>query len=299
MLEAAFAPQTLKAYDGGIRKFEEFAILHSITIQWPPELESVTSFIAYLSMKKYSPATTRLYVAGIGYKCKSLGVHDITQHFLVKKMLLGMDRLYKKADSRLPITPILLEKIFRTLGAVCVSFYEACMYRAAFALAYFGFLRVGEVVADSSSSQLHSLRFEDVLAISKSVLNIRIRHSKADQEGDGYVLELPSVPSEICPVRNLQIYLRMRSSKSGLLFCHFGGLPLTRYQFCAVLQKTLKIHGLDRDKYTSHSFRIGAASTASARGVDEESIRKMGRWSSTAYKGYIRIPTSSLLGAEG
>ena len=48
--------------------------------------------------------------------------------------------------------------------------------------------------------------------------------------------------------------------------------------------------GLDPTKYKAHSFRIGAATTAADMGMSETHIQLMGRWKSTAFRRYIRIP---------
>ena len=46
-------------------------------------------------------------------------------------------------------------------------------------------------------------------------------------------------------------------------------------------------------KYSSHSFRIGAASAAAAAGIPDWQIQALGRWSSDCYRGYIRLPDSN------
>ena len=44
-----------------------------------------------------------------------------------------------------------------------------------------------------------------------------------------------------------------------------------------------------------HSFRIGAASRAAAKGMSDSQIRAFGRYNSSAFLKYIRMPT---LGTE-
>jgi hypothetical protein len=52
--------------------------------------------------------------------------------------------------------------------------------------------------------------------------------------------------------------------------------------------------GLKPEKYAGHSFRIGAATTAAACGVQVVTIKTLGRWKSEAYQLYIRLPQSQL-----
>jgi len=44
-----------------------------------------------------------------------------------------------------------------------------------------------------------------------------------------------------------------------------------------------------RDHFRSHSFRIGGATEAKRLGVDDETIKKWGRWTSDAYLKYLRL----------
>ena len=45
---------------------------------------------------------------------------------------------------------------------------------------------------------------------------------------------------------------------------------------------------------TGHSFRIGAATTAAEKGVEDSLIKTLGRWESNAYQTYIRVPREVL-----
>ena len=73
------------------------------------------------------------------------------------------------------------------------------------------------------------------------------------------------------------------------------GVPVSRYQFNAVLKRAISQCGLNLQTYKSHSFRLGTASTAAKLGLDESVIQHLGRWQSGAFKSYIRIPTARLI----
>jgi len=55
------------------------------------------------------------------------------------------------------------------------------------------------------------------------------------------------------------------------------------------------LKGVD-GKFTSHSLRIGAATTAAANNVPSEEIEKAGRWKSNKYVTYVRttVPITGL-----
>ena len=60
----------------------------------------------------------------------------------------------------------------------------------------------------------------------------------------------------------------------------------------AALQKA----GVKDQDYCGHSFRIGAATTAARKGVEDSIIKTLGRWESVAYLQYVRIPREQLAG---
>ena len=52
------------------------------------------------------------------------------------------------------------------------------------------------------------------------------------------------------------------------------GLFLTRANFVAGVKKACETAGLDAAEFNGHSFRIGAASTAASRGMEDCKIRE-------------------------
>ena len=60
------------------------------------------------------------------------------------------------------------------------------------------------------------------------------------------------------------------------------------------VRKALSAVGLDQSKYAGHSFRIGAATTAAAVGIEDSTIKTLGRWESAAYQLYVKLPREVL-----
>ena len=72
------------------------------------------------------------------------------------------------------------------------------------------------------------------------------------------------------------------------------GAPLSQQMLVKLVKDTLSEAGIDCSRYNGHSFRIGTATTALAKGIPESTIQTLGRWKSNAYRRYIRIPRDQL-----
>ena len=275
-------------YRTGLISFEAFRRQYCLEEIWPPPLSHITIFIAFLSLNNKSHSTVSTYLSGINFRCKATENEDFSKNFIVSKMLEGMRRSYKPKDTRLPITSDLLVKIIKALPQVCFSNYEAALFSSAFSLAFHGFLRVGEITL-SKKWQFHQVITIDCIKFveeeGREKIHLGIPFSKNDQYGKGASLKIAETKTTICPVVLLRKYLAKRPKTRGPLYCHFGGSPVSRYQFATVLNKALKFMGIDSRFIRTHSFRIGAASSHFDKGTSQEEIKRLGRWkSSSAFK---------------
>ena len=125
-------------------------------------------------------------------------------------------------------------------------------------------------------------------------LQIHIKGSNTDQWRQGAYLVVGHTNSHICPVKAVLAYIAVRGFKEGPLVIDRIGSPFTQQALISSLRTTLTKAGIDCTHYSGHSFHIGAATTASAKGVPEATIQTLGRWSSDLYKWYIWLPHSEL-----
>ena len=88
--------------------------------------------------------------------------------------------------------------------------------------------------------------------------------------------------------------LALRGGKFGPLFITDNNIPLTRQSFSTPLSEILAAAQLDHHKYNTHSFRIGAATSAKLAGMSELDIKMLGCWRSNTFKRYIRTPREYL-----
>ena len=176
---------------------------------------------------------------------------------------------------------------------------DVVMVWAACCVGFFGFLRAGEMTAPSDKDYdptVH-LSYRDISVDNPrdpQMVRIWIKQSKTDPFRKGIGIYLGKTSSDLCPVTALLKFLIVREKGEGPLFRYKDGRFLTRHRLVEAVRAALREAGLDDAKYCSHSFRIGAATTAAAKGIEDAMIKTLGRWRSLAYLEYIRIPREDL-----
>ena len=163
---------------------------------------------------------------------------------------------------------------------------------------FFGFLRSGEVTVPSlrDYDSTAPLSHGDVMFDSQctpTMAQINIKASKTDHFRKRVTICLGHTNNDLCPVAALAAYNTI-SCEDGPFFYLENRVPLTREQFVKMTKAKLAAAGIDPTSYSGHSFRIGAATTASAYGVEDSLIQTLGRWKSAAYLLYVRVPRERL-----
>ncbi|XP_077778977.1 integrase/recombinase xerD homolog [Podarcis muralis] len=288
---ASVAPSTLRSYKKAWGDFMGFRFrLSGLSYNVPPTTDDVLQYLSHLDDLGRAPKTLKIHVAAISFFSKATFAHDPCGDFMIRRAIEGWSRLQPPRDEgRKPISYGLLSQIRKKLRLICWSRFEARLFSAAYAIAFFGALRVGEVVFEvSARGPNRGLLCEDV-QLSSSSVSVLIRQSKTDQAGKGVLVKLTaSTQQGPCPVKDTRRYLDLRPPGPGPFLIHEDGSPMSRYQFTRVLRKAIEACGLSALEYAAHSFRIGAATTAAHLGLPADRIKEMGRWRSNAYKSYIR-----------
>ena len=166
-------------------------------------------------------------------------------------------------------------------------------------MVFFGFLRAGEFTAHYPNGGSGALIAVSDLArdpaYPSTFVRIHLRQSKTDPLGRGVDIFLGRTGQAICPVAAVLSFMTVRpAGMSGPLFRFLDGSTLTRERLVKEVRAALQAQGIDASKYSSHSFRIGAATTATAAGIPDHAIKMLGRWESAAYLLYIRTSPTQL-----
>lgn len=290
LLASALSPSSAQAY----RRSWELFITWKPTISLPVSVVDVCNFIGHLFLVNYSPSSIASHISAISYVHKILNMQDPTQAFITKKILKGCKSSVPTKDTRLPITPDILQKLLHALAHTVPQYSLRILLRALFLLAFHAFLRLGEVAAKTLNNSKHVLQRSDVTfqntGSKLAAVQIIMREYKTNKHHNPLVLSVQAIQgSPFCPVHALLEYLQYSNHSAGPLFQTNDALPISYSKVSSHLRSAVEFIGLNPNNFKGHSFRIGAATYAASLGYSENLIQKLGRWNSDAFRRYIRI----------
>ncbi len=298
LIYRSLAASTHRTYRTGQAAYLRFC--ESINVQGLPANEQLLILFTADLSQRIGHSSIRTYLAAVRHMHVVAGLNYPFKNALRLELLLrGIKRTKPKGqNARLPITPLVLVAIKQVLRKNAKK-HDNIMLWAACCLGFFAFLRSGEFTLNSAAQFDPTLHItpQDILIDNRknpSLMAITIKGSKTDQSRDGVTLYVGRSGDDLCPISALLPYLVIRGQDCGPLFKCEDGTPLTRQRLVTLLRHTLSQAGFDCTRYSGHSFRIGAATTAAAKGMSDSMIQTLGRWSSDSFRRYIRIPPQEL-----
>lgn len=252
-------------------------------ISSPFEQLHILRYIASLVNSGFSYPSILSRISAITYWIRFKNWPLVTRSFMITQSLKGVRAMASSSHSaKFPITPDVLRALCRALRQVPLHESERIRLKAIFLLSFYAFLRVGEVCGSRHSILL------DNICIQPTYISIDFPSYKFSL-GRCPTVFIPALDSDLCPVKALTAYLQLRGSRPGLLFANSDGSPCVINQYRSVLARVVHAAGLSGRGITPHSFRVGAATSAAAVGIPEETIQRMGRWTSRAFMRYIKF----------
>ena len=299
-LGQALADSTKKSYKSAKRRYHSFCTVHNINPlpvceQSLPLCSLTNEGLAHTSIKCYMSAVRHLHIEE-GWGDPKLNCMPKLE--LVMRGIKRVQGRKQKPSPCQPITPELLRKLREMWLRPSVG-GDGIMLWAAATLCFFGFLRSGEITipSDSEFDDTAHLTFRDV-AIDRlqapSMLSVRIKASKTDPFRVGVDVVVGKVDGRCAQSQLYWDTYWPEEPGQVPLFRFEDGKPLTRIRLVEKVQRALQVAGVLSKPYSGHSFRIGAATTAARVGVEDSTIKMLGRWRSNAYQLYIRTPREQL-----
>ena len=136
-------------------------------------------------------------------------------------------------------------------------------------------------------SEYLSLQWLDISYNNRITINLR--QSKTDPFRKGHQIHVYPTNTSTCPVQAFLFYMPFsnRTTVSNPVFMIGRFAPLTQASLSKALCSLLSRATLDQSQYASHSFRIGAATTAASASLPVWMIKSLGHWVSNVYLSYI------------
>ena len=302
--EQGIATTTRKTYQSALRRFADFCSRYNVLTPFPVSESLLCYYAAFLATDRLSPQTIKVYLAAIRHMQITMGLPEPREFSSMPRLRLvqsGIQRTHSSqttAKVRLPITPTILRSL-KVHWSPQRTDRDIIMIWAAATLCFFGFFRSGEITVPTENGFELSkhLAWGDIAidnAENPQSLKVHLRKSKSDQLGRGVDVYIGKTSCPLCPVVATMQYMAVRGPAQGPFFQFQNGRPLTKALFTNKVREGLRSIGLPEQNFAGHSFRIGAATTAASVGIEDSTIRTMGRWSSSAFLVYIRTPREHL-----
>ena len=295
LLAQSVAPRTRQTYSPGVRSYIQFAQQLRFS-HLAPTVNDIVLFMTSLSAS-LSGKTIRVYLAAVRHHfVLNDGPVDLLRAPRILALLKGIDRdkltsrpMPVPPSSRRAVTPNDLKAIREFLEFSHYAPQDKAMLWAAVLTAFHGLMRVSEYTAPSPTTvDAHRTLQRSHVALSEEKVTITLGVTKTAQSGaGGTVLLHASRYPATCPVRSVAAYISAREwADTGAPFFAFReGRYLTPGDVNAILKRALG------PGVSSHSLRIGGATAMAERQAPEWQIQAAGRWSSSAYKAYVRVPS--------
>ena len=221
-LGLSIAASTKQTYSSAEKRFLEFCLLYRPPSGkfMPVDENTLVQYTAYLarpikysSIKSYLAAVRHLHILN-GYDL------DFKKYPRLQLICKGIKRAQGCSTRvRLPITIQHLQLFFCLLAIPHTPNYDSLMIWDAMTLAFFGFMRLGELTCNSKFS------FETHLSPS----DVRFLPSLSQPDHIiGHTLLIGKTNQPICPVKAMKMYLVSRTNTPGPLFQYQSGSPLTK-----------------------------------------------------------------------
>jgi hypothetical protein len=273
---------TTKGYATGARDYVNFCILHGLPLD--PTPQTLSRYIAYTSL---FIASGPKYLTGVRHFLRDIYPEfDANRaHSLVSSTIRGSKKI--RADPvhrKLPLRVAHLQAFLQV--ARCTGTYDDLLFAVIMSCAFYACHRIGELVQknDRSLFDWRKIIKRATLTFDNGRAQYRLPYHKGDPFYRG--TDVLFIAQEVAnPVPLLHEYVSLRDRHHGMrspLFLRLDGSHPTRSWF------DIKFFAILDRRFGGHSPRAGYATLLASLGVSETVIQAIGRWSSAAWKIYIR-----------
>ena len=243
-------------------------------------------------------STVRSYVSAIKKTLVDDGYDWQDSKVLLGSLTRACRLINDRVRTRLPIQCGLLELLlFEIQKVFCNQFYLEVMYKALFALGYYGLMRVGEI---TDSQHVVKVRNIHIATNKKKIMVVLYTSKTHGLESRPQKIKITSNSEEktgsyskrnFCPFKLLRQYLAVRGDydeEDEPFFIYKDGSPVTASKARKLLRGLIATLGLNSALYDMHSLRIGRTTDLVKYKYNIEEVKRLGRWRSNIIYKYIR-----------
>jgi len=252
-------------------------------------------------MRQVSPDTLYNYVAAIRSRHVDSGrAIDTFESPTIKRLLAGAASLFATVKrEKMPISRQTLEKVVTNVNTKCDANIDA-----AFTLAWSGMLRMGEITYPATAvktrgddfARHHVTRSAIKVSANLDSMTLTLPRSKTDKSHQGVKIFIAATGDSVCPVAAMVRLLNRDEQPDNAPLFNLNGEAFTTAAAKRLLSARLLAAGVPPNGYTNHSFRRGSAQHAKDCGFHDSQIQLLGRWTSSAFKAYVKVsPEERLL----
>lgn len=275
-------------------------------LELPLTEEDILVFIHWLIQdRKAKAGTIKSYLAGVRQLHISKGMPPPVIHTnLVQLLLTGktngenIEKRRTGGHGRAPITLNIMRLLKEAIRTWAAPMSRKLLMWAVCTMAFHGAFRIHELLVNTESSFCPDFALleehvrEKQLASGHRALEVVLKCPKENKTAAPVIVEIFETKGKLCPVKAFTRWRGRTKAMPGYpCFREDDGTPLTGRKFNNWLQDRLANFATKTGKkFSTHSFRIGLATSMAALGISEDDIKEAGRWSSRAYECYIRLP---------
>ncbi|XP_074721031.1 uncharacterized protein LOC141941992 [Strix uralensis] len=277
LLEDSGDSHLWQVYHEGLKNFLAFREGMALSAVWPIPVDQVKKFLVVMESQDLPPTKIIMYMEGLSFISRMVNYPDPLQDPVIRHMVSRLKRRTGSSNHKYsPVTIEVLRSLLGTLESVCSSPYECVLFRAMFTVAFFGALRIEEMVANHQNLAQPELLYLSDLQLTEGSANLCLHTSHMGQER--YLIQLRlSREMWVCPVEALRLYVAARPQGEGPLFMHSDSMAVTKREFLTVFRCALGLAGLPPSQYGVHSFWLGTVVTAVSHGYSDEAINRITR----------------------
>ena len=284
---------------------------NNIKLELPVSENTIIKFLLWLiRVRNAKAATLHNYLAGVRQLhiakgcpppvCRSETVALILRGKLNQE---AANKNLGESAGRLPVTPDILLLIKARLSESSYCLLDQRMLWAVCSNLFFGAFRGCELLARSEKEfdPAYTLLLEDInvaaddISEGSELLQYKLKAPKEDKLGRITIVDVYQSRADLCPVRAFKKWQQNNppAERGQPLFRWATGTPLTGCRLTAVIRERLAgfLDGSE-SRYSTHSFRAGAASMLGSLGYSDSDVKALGRWTSRSFEIYIKLPRS-------